>query len=613
MSSETIKEFLVGLGFQVDEGGLQKFNQGITKATIAVTAIGTAAVAAAGMFTSFVAGVANKFDAVGDLADRVNTTAEEILRLGYVATLSGSSVEAANSSIENLSRIAGEAALGVGRGAAAFKEFGISAKDQNGNLKDTSVLLAEVGDKIKDMGRGEQIAVLQKLGIDPTMIGVLTSDISGLAEEFNQLYKNAGIDANKAAEQSGEFNDSMDRLGMTFDAIKSAVGLKFMGQLRMGIDTLRKFLVENMPKIINAVSPIINLVLRIAEAFIKIVGRIGSAVGAIIGFLGDLNDKTNGWAGYILAAAAAWKFLNLSFLASPIGILLSLAAVVALLIDDFLTFKEGGDSLIDWGSGFGFVMQGVTAILTGLLAGLVAVKAAVLAKAAAIAIVNGAIAAWSATTVAFNTVMGIAKVVMAAFNAVMLANPIGLVIAAVAALIGIGYLLVTNWETVKAWFVGLFNWFSETFPGITGFVSDTFKGAADAAIGIFTGVKDWFMGFFNWILEKFETIKNIAGAVTGFASSATEKASSAVSNAWGSAKGFFGGDSKDGAANTRPPSLAPSPQAAAAVTGGNQNVNQQTQIVVQGSGNPDATARAVAGQQNRVNADMARNMKGAAR
>ena len=286
MNGETIKEFLIGLGFQVDEAGLQKFNQGITKASIAVTAIGTAAVAAAGMFTSFVAGVADKFDAVGDLADRVNTTSEEILRLGYVATLSGSSVQAANASIENLSRIAGEAALGVGRGAAAFKEFGISAKDQNGNLKDTSVLLAEVGDKIKDMGRGEQIAVLQKLGIDPTMLGVLTSDISGLAAEFDQLYKNAGIDANKAAEQSGEFNDSMDRLGMTFDAIKSAVGLKFMGQLRNGIDTLRKFLVENMPKIINAVSPIINLVLRIAEAFIRIVGRIGSAVGSILGFLG---------------------------------------------------------------------------------------------------------------------------------------------------------------------------------------------------------------------------------------------------------------------------------------------------------------------------------------
>ena len=502
MSSETIKEFLVGLGFQVDEAGLQKFGQGITKATIAVTAIGTAAVAAAGMFTSFVAGVANKFDAVGDLADRVNTTAEEILRLGYVATLSGSSVEAANASIENLSRIAGEAALGVGRGAAAFKEFGISAKDQNGNLKDTSVLLAEVGDKIKDMGRGEQIAVLQKLGIDPTMIGVLTSDISGLAAEFDALYKNAGIDANKAAEQSGEFNDSMDRLAMTFDAIKSAVGLKFMGQVKNGVDTLRKFLVETMPKIINAVSPIINLVLRIAEAFIKIVGRIGSAVGTILGFLGKLNDATDGWAGYILAAAAAWKFLNLSFLATPLGMILSLVAAIALLIDDFMTWKEGGDSLIDWSAW----EPAITAAMSAL----------------------------SALGAMFQSTFGVA---------------IGIIQALIQLLTG------------------------------------DFSGAWTTVGEIVTNV----MGIFTSAWEVIKGIGSTIGNVIG---------------GMGKMLGIGGGSA---------PALTPTPQAAAAVTGGNQSVNQQTQIVVQGGANPDATARAVAGQQGRVNADMARNMKGAAR
>jgi hypothetical protein len=61
------------------------------------------------------------------------------------------------------------------------------------------------------------------------------------------------------------------------------------------------------------------------------------------------------------------------------------------------------------------------------------------------------------------------------------------------------------------------------------------------------------------------------------------------------------------------PASAPSPQAQAAVGGNGQNVNQQTQIVVQGSSDPAATARAVSGEQGRVNADMARNMRGAAR
>ncbi|MHC3068684.1 hypothetical protein FIB12_25115, partial [Klebsiella pneumoniae] len=85
MNGEVIKEFLVGLGFQIDEAGLSKFSSGITNATIAVGAIGTAAVAAAGAITAFVAGVADKFDALGDLADRVNTTVESVMRLGYVA------------------------------------------------------------------------------------------------------------------------------------------------------------------------------------------------------------------------------------------------------------------------------------------------------------------------------------------------------------------------------------------------------------------------------------------------------------------------------------------------------------------------------------------------
>lgn len=557
MSGAVIKEFLVGLGFQVDEAGLKKFDDGIKSASLKVAAFGAASVAAAGAVVAFVGSVANKLDAVGDTADRIGTTADELMRLQYVATLSGSSAEAAASAMENLGRIAGEASQGIGRGAKVFADLGLSAKDASGNLKPTTQLLAEVGDKIKDLSRQEQVAVLSKLGIDPSMIGAITGGMQELAAEFDALYKAAGVDLNDAAEASGAFNDALDRLSMTFDAVKTAVAVKFMPQIARGIDTVRQFLVQNLPKIIGAVQPIFALILRIAEAFITLAARIGSGIATILGWFVKMNDATDGWAGYLLAAAAAWQWLNLSFLKTPLGMLLALAAVVALLIDDFLTFKEGGDSLIDWGSGFGIVLQGVTAILAGLLAGLVAVKAAIFAKAAAIAFAQSAMTAWTAAVGIFNTVMGVAKIVMGAFNAIMAANPIGLVVLAIAGLIAAGYLLIENWETVKG----------------------------------------WFSGFFDWILAGFNKVKEIGGAIAEFFG--------------------FGGGSQNAAkatgANPGPPALAPSPQAAAAVTGGNQNVNQQTQIVVQGAGSPDATARAVAGQQNRVNADMARNMRGAAR
>uniref|UniRef100_UPI00258D709C phage tail tape measure protein n=1 Tax=uncultured Acinetobacter sp. TaxID=165433 RepID=UPI00258D709C len=42
------------------------------------------------------------------------------------------------------------------------------------------------------------------------------------------------------------------------------------------------------------------------------------------------------------------KMMRLAFLASPIGIILALAAALAALYDDYKTWKEGGKSLIDW-------------------------------------------------------------------------------------------------------------------------------------------------------------------------------------------------------------------------------------------------------------------------
>jgi len=500
MNDDVIKEFLVGLGFKIDEEGLNKFNAGIGKATAIAAGIGAAAVTAAAGITKFVSGIADKFDAVGDLADQTNTTADSILRLGYIAELTGSSVQAAESSLFGLNKTAGEAALGIGRGAKIFEDLGLQAKDSNGVLKQTDVLMSEIGDRIKDMARGEQLAVLSKLGIDPTMINALTTDVSGLAAEFDELYRNAGIDANEAAENSNEFNDSMARMKFTMDAIKNAVGLKFMNQLRMGIDALRKFLVENMPKIINAVSPVIDIVLRIAEAFILIAGRIGQVIGVIIGWLVRINDATNGWAGYILAAAAAWKYLNLTFLATPLGMILALAAAIALLVDDFLVWKEGGDSFIDWERWLPGIEAATSAVMAfkDLLSGFF--------------------------TLIFSSIDVLVSLLTGDFAGA--------------------------WRAVGA--------YVEAFIGILKSAWGIIKGVGEA-IGNFAG----------------------AGVQTLFGSSST-------------------------------PALVPSPQAQASVQGTNQSVSQKTEIIVDGSSNPEATARAVAGQQNRVNADMARNMRGAA-
>jgi len=412
MSGEVIKQFLVGLGFKVDEQGMKKFEGGIKNAAVAATALGAAAVAAAGMVTKFVTNVARDFDSISDLSLRVNASAAEIMELGYVASLTDSSVGAVASSMDALNRSAGEAAIGVGRGKLAFDTIGVSVKDANGAMKSTAVLMGEIGDKIRDLDRAQQVALLAKLGIDPTMVQALTGNTAEIRAEFRKMYEDIGVNADDAAQASSDFMDSTGRLEFVFDALKKAVALRFMPQIKRGIDGLRKAMVEGMPKIINTVKPVVDVIMRVAEAIVTLSGRVGQGVGVVLGWLKRVNDMTDGWAGYILAAAAAWKFLNLSFLASPIGMILSLGVAIALLVDDFLTWQEGGDALLDWGGEFGGLLKGVTAGITTLGAAIVGVKGIMMAYAAVTKGVQAITTAWAAAQTFANTVMTLGSGIM---------------------------------------------------------------------------------------------------------------------------------------------------------------------------------------------------------
>ncbi|MEZ9525728.1 phage tail tape measure protein [Enterovibrio norvegicus] len=110
--------------------------------------------------------------------------------------------------------------------------------------------------------------------------------------------------------------------------------------------------------------------------------------------------------------------------------------------------------------------------------------------------------------------IGLMKVGMAAFNAVLAANPIGLAVAGVAALIYAGVKLYQNWDSITAWFSEKLNWFKTEFPAtfdvlktlfdwsplglianhwepITGFFSDLWGGITgifDRGIANITGI-----------------------------------------------------------------------------------------------------------------------------
>jgi hypothetical protein len=342
MKGDVIKEFLVGLGFKVDQKSLTGFNDGISRVKQGLIALGGAAVIHA--FTS----IAKEMDKLNDLSNRINTPVSEIEELGHAAKIMGSSAEAAQASLQGVAIQAGLAATGVGRSKMIFEKLGISVKDANGDLKSSTILMAEIADKIKDMDKGQQMAIMSRLGIDPTMIEVMTSDISGLRDEFRKLYTATGVDANEAAKQAGLFVDALDRTKAVFSVTFKAIVGKLLPGVTIGMDNFRRKLVQNMPNIIRALEPFMNILLKIANILSEVLLAVVSTMGAVIDIIRKVDESTGGWATRILAVAAAWKVLNVLFMRSPIGILLGLGVAFALLMDDLMTFKRGGETALDW-------------------------------------------------------------------------------------------------------------------------------------------------------------------------------------------------------------------------------------------------------------------------
>lgn len=536
MAAETIKEFLVGLGFKVDQAGLSRFASGLASASAKAMALGAAVTAAAGAIVMGVKNIAEGYDELDRLAETYRTTAAEMDAFIDTAQILGVSNEKAKDSLKALDAAIVDTSMGMGRAKQVFEELGIEVTNADGSLKSTTAVMGELVTTLDKVERGKRVRVLERLGLDPATMRVFGKDFAGfnadlqqVASDLEAIDKSVGFDFDSAVKGSKEFMLSWRAMGheiekwkMLFSKAMTSVAMKllpqFKEQMRRITDSmveLRRRAMEHMPRIIGAITPMAQAIMRVAEAFIRIVARIAQAAIAIINWLLKLNAATDGWISWILAAVAAWRYLNLAFLATPLGMLLALGVAIAALIDDFLTWKEGGESLIDWSGALGDAMQ--TLIDVTMFLGE--------------AIIDG---------------IGKARDWLAAFFA----------------------WCFDSWGQMKA------DWQATVaYIGSLGQV----------LIGAWQAVKDWFAGFFDLMSAGFSRVAKMAGNIGGM-----------VSGFAGKVKGMFGGA----------PALAPARAGA--------SVSQNTTINVTSS-DPQAAGRAVARQQSRVNADMARNMRGAAR
>ncbi|MCD9999804.1 hypothetical protein LVT46_16050 [Klebsiella quasipneumoniae subsp. similipneumoniae] len=345
MNAETIKDFLVSLGFKVDESGERKFNAVLAGVTSNAIKTGFAVEAAALSVIAFTAKIAQASDKLYWASQRTGATVQGLKQVSYAISQVGGSADSAMSSLESLARF-----IRTNPGAEGFlNRLGVQTRDASGNMRDMASIFTGVGQKLSSMPyyRANQYASM--LGIDENTLMAMRRGVGGFSGEYSAMAKAIGFNADQAAVSSNRFLTSLRSFGEMAGMARDKIGANLAGGLAGSLDKLRRQILDNFPKIEQTLTAAIKGVLWLGDLIARLFSRLMEGTSDLLDWWKSLDKQTRELITLFGALTVALRILNSTFWMSPIGLVTAFAASIALLWEDYKTWKEGGKSLIDWG------------------------------------------------------------------------------------------------------------------------------------------------------------------------------------------------------------------------------------------------------------------------
>ena len=365
MNAETLKDFLISLGFKVDDAGARKFDAIVTGATLKAIELGTKVELAAASVVAFTAKVASGLDNLYWASQRTGATVQGIKQIGFAVSQMGGSVDAARGSLESLAQF-----IRTSPGAEGFlNRLGVQTRDASGNMRDRTTIFTGVGQRLSSMPYYRANQYAQMLGMDENTLLAMRRGIGEYMGQYNAMKKAIGFNPDQAAAASNRFMTSLRSFGEMAGMARDKIGSNLAGGLAGAIDNLRRQILDNFPKIERTINAVVKGILWMGEAVGRVVYRLIQAAGDIRDWWKGLDEDSRKLIGTLGGMLVAWRLLNAAMLASPITWVLALAGALLLLYDDYKTWKEGGKSLIDWDKwepAINFALTAIEKLWTGV-------------------------------------------------------------------------------------------------------------------------------------------------------------------------------------------------------------------------------------------------------
>lgn len=660
-----IGEFLTRIGYQVDKNSEKQVENSVKGVSDSLQGLKKVVgiVMGASVFVALRNGIrdtAAEFDKLGHTIIQLGdgADAKQLSAFGYAASISGASAESATQAYVSLSKAIGQTAMGTGKSKVAFEQLGISIKRADGSIKTTSEVLTEIQQNLSGKSRPEQAYIVRMLGMSDDMLEALTTDTSGLINEFNQLTEDAGLNFDQATKDAMDFSDELTRLTTVTDIIKKTFFSTLFRGSAESLTMLRKFLAENLKKISQILRAFSKLLQGLMKGVMFIVNGILKSIGKVMEWFNSLSDL---WKRNFKIMGAIWLAFNALFMKSPIGRLLSLLTIIGLLIEDFEVFKAGGKSAINWNNaliktlldlgsklaplfqyaaGIFLIIKASNFILKPILVMVGAFKTLI----KIIAVLGGGIfkiLGLFATFGKFILSFVIRSVIMPLISALwslaaaFLATPIGWIVLGIAAIVAVFVLLwnkcdgfrnfmISMWDGIKNAFSNFIDWilpaFSSIWDGLKAgwdwyieFIKSFYGKIWDVFGAIIDGIRALWDEFFGWIAKKFEWVTNGISKVKSFLGFGGEEESTApAGDEKQSGSGFFG--KAFNAAKNFTSGIFGGTEAAPVnpqdIKNTENNINQENNVTynITESKDAKATASEIQKKNKQLYADQARNL-----
>lgn len=262
--------------------------------------------------TDFISQVVQAEAALGRLSVHTGQSTQDLQAWGNIAALAGGKAEEMQAGMAGLAKQMVDLKYkgDMSPTLIFFNQMGVALADSNGQMKSQNDLMLEMADRAKGMKKDEFYNLASSAGLNDSQIDTILKGRTELEKMLKAQEANA-LTTKEQAEQARQL-------------------MAQWAELKQGAAAMGR-------QILSDIIPMLELMF---SSFTAIMQFLKQHRGFIYGFFIVL-------AAVMAPVVASTTLLLAQFLllSAPI---LAVAAAIGFLIDDFLTWKDGGDSLIPW-------------------------------------------------------------------------------------------------------------------------------------------------------------------------------------------------------------------------------------------------------------------------